>query len=90
MMMKKVAALAAIATTLTACGHPMTPCVATKATPAYAEVNGYPGQPAFTIPAGSICDLGETVYGKVDAYTEVKCKAGHGWVLDKENFRAVK
>ncbi|MGC0155811.1 hypothetical protein ACPRNU_25400 [Chromobacterium vaccinii] len=85
--MKRITAIILTSALLASCGHPAKRVTATKVTEAYAEVNGYPGKPAFTISIGTVCELGETVYGKVDAYTEIKCSAGHGWVLESENFK---
>jgi hypothetical protein len=75
--------------TLVGCDHANTTYVATADTSAYATVNGYPGEPVFIVKTGDVCEIGETVSGKVDAYTEIKCPNGQGWVLEKENFAKI-
>jgi hypothetical protein len=70
------------------CSESTKPFTAREDTHAYANVNDYPGKGAFVIPAGTVCEMGKTVIGKVDAYTEVRCQNGHGWILTvtKDNF----
>jgi hypothetical protein len=58
---------------------------------AYTNVNDYPNKVAFIIPAGTVCEMGKTVIGKVDAYTEIRCPSYHGWILTmmKDNFEPI-
>jgi len=71
------------------CNNSTTPYTAKIDINAYASVNDYPGAAAFVIPAGTVCEVGKTVIGKVDAYTEVRCPNGHGWVLMLNDFEKI-
>lgn len=55
--------------------------------PAYAAVNDDLDAPAFVIKKGEICTPGKTAYGKVDAYTEITCASGKGWITDDRGFK---
>lgn len=72
---------------LAGCSDPMTEAIASRDTLAYAAVNDARDKPAFMIQAGTSCLVGKTLFGKVDAYTEVVCGDQRGWVLEPENVK---
>lgn len=88
-MMKAALTLAALVA-LAGCSAPDTDATVTRDTAVYAAVNDARDKPAFTVKSGTACKVGETVYGKVDAYTEVICGDRRGWVLDTENLKVTK
>lgn len=75
---------------LAGCSDPMTEAIASRDTLAYAAVNDARDKPAFTIQAGTSCQVGTTSFGKVDVYTEVACGNKKGWVLEPENLKLSK
>lgn len=87
-MMKPALTLAALAA-LAGCSAPDTDATVTRDTAVYAAVNDARDKPAFTVKSGTACKVGETTYGKVDAYTEVICGDRRGWVLDAENLKKI-
>lgn len=87
--MKPALTLAALAA-LAGCSSPDADATVTRDTVVYAAVNDARDKPAFRVKSGTTCKVGETVYGKVDAYTEVICGDRRGWVLDVENLKKIK
>ncbi|KJH67796.1 hypothetical protein UF16_07505 [Chromobacterium violaceum] len=77
----------AVLATLAGCSLPDTDATVTRDTAVYAAVNDARDKPAFTAKSGTACKVGETIYGKVDTYTEVICGERRGWVLDTENLK---
>ncbi|MCD4502306.1 hypothetical protein [Chromobacterium vaccinii] len=87
--MKPALTLAALVT-LAGCSEPDADAIVTLDTAVYAAVSDARDKPTFTVKSGTACKVGETVYGKVDAYTEVICGDRRGWVLDAENLKIIK
>lgn len=60
--------------------------VATEETPVYASENEPETTTLFTLAAGDVCTPLRDVVIKVYQHTEIECKNGRGWVIDKQNF----
>lgn len=72
---------------LTGCSDPLVAAIASRDTLAYAAVNDARDRPAFMIQVGTSCRVGNTSFGKADAYTAVVCGNKKGWVLEAENLK---
>jgi uncharacterized GH25 family protein len=55
--------------------------MATKDTPVYASESII-----FTLAVGDTCTAVRDVVMKSYLHTEIQCKKGRGWVVDKQNF----
>ncbi|WP_341316681.1 hypothetical protein WN982_35615 [Paraburkholderia sp. IMGN_8] len=72
---------------MSACSHKNEVWVATKSTPVYASDSDAEDRVLFTLAAGDSCiPLREGVVVKAYLHTEIQCKNGRGWVIDKQNF----
>jgi hypothetical protein len=60
--------------------------VATKATPVYASESDTEGRILFTLATGDTCTPLRSVVMKAYLHTEIQCKSGRGWTIDKQNF----
>lgn len=60
--------------------------VATRSTPVYASQSDTEEKILFTLAAGDACTPLREVVMKVYLHTEMQCKNGRGWVIDKQNF----
>ncbi|TKC79908.1 hypothetical protein FAZ69_30340 [Trinickia terrae] len=60
--------------------------VATKSTPVYASESDTEEKVLFTLVAGDACSPLRSVVMKAYLHTEIQCKKGRGWVVDKQNF----
>ena len=60
--------------------------VATEETAVYASENEPETTTLFTLAAGDVCTPLRDVVIKVYQHTEIECKSGRGWVIDKQNF----
>ncbi len=81
--------LIAIATgvLMSACSNKMHQVwVATRSTPVYASQSDTEEKILFTLAAGDACIPLRDVVMKVYLHTEMQCKNGRGWVIDKQNF----
>jgi hypothetical protein len=60
--------------------------IAAKDTRVYASESDTEERTLFTLAAGDSCTPLRHVVKKVYLHTEVQCKSGRGWVVDKQNF----
>lgn len=60
--------------------------VAARSTPVYASVSDTEERVLFTLTTGDSCTPLRDVVMKAYLHTEVQCKNGRGWVIDKQNF----
>jgi hypothetical protein len=60
--------------------------VATKDTPVYASESDTEERILFTLANGDACTPLRNVVMKAYLHTEIQCKNGRGWVIDKQNF----
>lgn len=60
--------------------------VATAATPVYASESDTEAKILFTLAVGSTCTPLRSVVMKAYLHTEIECKSGRGWTIDKQNF----
>ena len=59
---------------------------ATKSTPVYATESDTEQRILFTLHPGDVCRPMRDIVMKAYLHTEIRCKNGHGWVIDKQNF----
>jgi hypothetical protein len=79
---------------IVAIGIPMSACsnkspevwVVTTATPVYASERDTEGRILFTLATGDTCTPLRSVVMKAYLHTEIQCKSGRGWIIDKQNF----
>lgn len=55
----------------------------------YYEVDAAFSEGGFVLPKGSICTLGDEIYGKVDKFTEIKCGDKKGFIFEDEKFERI-
>jgi len=60
--------------------------VATKATSVYASDSDSEGRSLFRLATGDTCTPVRSVVMKAYLHTEIQCKSGRGWTIDKQNF----
>jgi hypothetical protein len=60
--------------------------VATTTTPIYASESDTEARVLFTLGTGDTCVPVRSVVMKVYLHTEIQCKSGRGWTIDKQNF----
>lgn len=60
--------------------------VTTKATPVYASEGDSEQRILFTLAIGDTCTPLRSVVMKAYLHTEIQCKRGRGWTIDKQNF----
>jgi uncharacterized GH25 family protein len=60
--------------------------VATKDTPVYASESDTEERVVFSLAIGDACTPVQDVVMKTYLHTEIQCKKGRGWVVDKQNF----
>ena len=60
--------------------------MATKDTPVYASESDSEERIIFTLAVGDTCTAVRDVVMKSYLHTEIQCKKGRGWVVDKQNF----
>ncbi len=79
---------------IVAIGIPMSACsnkthevwVATTATPVYASESDTEARILFTLATGDTCTPLRSIVMKAYLHTEIQCKSGRGWTIDKQNF----
>lgn len=57
-----------------------------KSTPVYASQSDTEDRVLFTLTLGDTCTPLRSVVMKAYLHTEIQCKDGRGWVVDKQNF----
>lgn len=60
--------------------------VATKPTAVYASESDTEGRILFTLATGETCTPLRSVVMKAYLHTEIQCRSGRGWTIDKQNF----
>lgn len=60
--------------------------VVTKPTPVYASERDTEEKILFTLATGDTCSPLRDVVMKAYLHTEIQCKSGAGWTIDKQNF----
>jgi hypothetical protein len=77
----------AIGILASACSHKTQEIwVATKATPVYASESDTEARILFSLTTGDTCTPLRGVVMKEYLHTEIQCKSGRGWTIDKQNF----
>ena len=71
---------------MSACSQKDETWTATRNTPVYASESDTEEQILFTLNAGDMCTAKREVIMKSYLHTEIECKRGRGWVIDKQNF----
>lgn len=60
--------------------------VATKDTAVYATESDSEERVLFKLAPGDACTPLRSVVMKAYLHTEIRCKNGHGWTIEKQNF----
>ncbi len=60
--------------------------VATQNTAVYATESDTEGSILFTLAPGDACTPLRSVVMKAYLHTEIECRNGRGWTIDKQNF----
>lgn len=87
--MNRLIATTSIATIILAagCSHKVDEVwVATRVVPIYASESDSEEAVRFTISSGDTCVPLQSVVMKVYMHTELDCKSGRGWTIDKRAF----
>ncbi|WP_211444180.1 hypothetical protein [Collimonas humicola] len=75
---------------MTACSKKTELWVAKKSTSVYATEHDAEddlhNKIQFTLSVGEVCTPIREVMKQVYLHTEIQCKSGRGWVIDKQNF----
>ncbi|BBP96846.1 hypothetical protein BSFA1_19750 [Burkholderia sp. SFA1] len=71
---------------MSACSQKDETWIATRSTPVYASKSDTEERILFTLNAGDTCTAKREVIMKSYLHTEIECKRGRGWVIDKQNF----
>lgn len=59
---------------------------AIRSTPVYASESDGENEVVFTLTPGDTCTPLRDIVMKAYLHTEIQCKSGRGWVVDKRNF----
>jgi hypothetical protein len=59
---------------------------AIRETPIYASESDTEERVVFTVAVGDTCSPVREIVMKAYMHTEIECKSGRGWVVDKQNF----
>lgn len=72
----------------TACSreHAAAVWTAKQSTSVYASEEDTEDRVLFTLVPGDACTPLRSVAMKVYLHTEIQCKKGHGWIIDRQNF----
>jgi hypothetical protein len=76
----------ALGVLMSACSHQTEIWTATQATQVYASESDTDTRILFTLNPGDSCEPLREVMMKSYLHTEIQCKRGRGWVIDKQNF----
>jgi hypothetical protein len=71
---------------MSSCSHKDETWTATRSTSVYASESDTEKRILFTLDAGDRCTAKREVIMKSYLHTEIECKRGRGWVIDKQNF----